>query len=91
MEPEPLQELGWPTAVRGQVLGPSEATCCAQGLEHVYDWFVASSDLATCAASCTTTLSDFGLHPHSPVLLRLQDVRIDALVEVSSRPARFPD
>ncbi|CAK0824062.1 unnamed protein product [Prorocentrum cordatum] len=91
MEPEPLQELGWPAAVRGQVLGPSEATCCAQGLEHVYDWFVASSDLATCTASCTTTLSDVGLHPHSPVLLRLQDVRCDALVEVPSRPARFTD
>ncbi|CAK0797126.1 unnamed protein product, partial [Prorocentrum cordatum] len=91
MEPEPLQELGWPAAVRGQVLGPSEATCCAQGLEHVYDWFVASSDLATCAASCSTTLNDFGLRPHSPVMLRLQDVRCDALVEVPSRPARFPD
>ncbi|CAK0863284.1 unnamed protein product, partial [Prorocentrum cordatum] len=73
------------------VLGPSEATCCAQGLEHVYDWFVASSDLATCAASCATTLKDFGLRPHSPVLLRLQGVRCDALVEVPSRPARFPE
>ncbi|CAK0788283.1 unnamed protein product [Prorocentrum cordatum] len=101
MEPEPLQELGWPAAVRGQVPGPSEATCCAQGLEHVYDWFVASSDLATCTASCATTLNDFascattlndfGLHPHSPVLLRLQCVRCDALVEVPSRPARFPE
>ncbi|CAK0841177.1 unnamed protein product [Prorocentrum cordatum] len=91
MEPEPLQELGWPAAVRGHVLGPSEATCCAQGLEHVYDWFVASSDLATCTASCATTLNDFGLPPHSPVLLRLQDVGCDALVEVPSRPARFPD
>ncbi|CAK0802081.1 unnamed protein product [Prorocentrum cordatum] len=91
MEPEPLQELGWPAAVRGQVLGPSEATCVAQGLEHVYDWFVASSDLATCTVSCATTLNDFGLHPHSPVLLRLQDFRCDALVEVPSRPARFPE
>ncbi|CAK0842171.1 unnamed protein product, partial [Prorocentrum cordatum] len=91
MEPEPLQELGWPAAVRGQVLGPSEATCVAQGLEHVYDWFVASSDLATCTVSCANTLNDFGLHPHSPVLLRLQDVRCDALVEVPSRPARLPE
>ncbi|CAK0860087.1 unnamed protein product [Prorocentrum cordatum] len=91
MEPEPLQELGWPAAVRGQVLGPSEATCVVQGLERVYDWFVASSDLATCAVSCATTLNDFGLHPHSPVLLRLQDVRCDALVEVPPRPARFPE
>ncbi|CAK0867581.1 unnamed protein product, partial [Prorocentrum cordatum] len=33
----------------------------------------------------------FGLHPHRPVLLRLQDVRADALVEVPSRPARFPE
>ncbi|CAK0793246.1 unnamed protein product [Prorocentrum cordatum] len=91
MEPEPLQELGWPAAVRGQVLGPSEATCVAQGLERVYDWFVASSDLATCTVSCATTLNDCGLRPHSPVLLRLQDIRCDALVEVPSRPARFPE
>ncbi|CAK0873828.1 unnamed protein product [Prorocentrum cordatum] len=33
----------------------------------------------------------FGLRPHRPVLLRLQDVRADALVEVPSRPARFPE
>ncbi|CAK0897930.1 unnamed protein product [Prorocentrum cordatum] len=85
------EELGWPAGVRGQVLGPSEATCCAQGQERVFDWFFASSDLATCAASCTTTLSDFGLRPHSPVPPRLQDVRCVALVEVPSRPARLPE
>ncbi|CAK0891345.1 unnamed protein product, partial [Prorocentrum cordatum] len=91
MEPEPLEELGWPAAVRGHVLGPSEATCHAEGCDHLYDWFVASAALAACTASCATTLEGFGLHPHRPVLLRLQDVRADALVEVPSRPARFPE
>ncbi|CAK0863804.1 unnamed protein product [Prorocentrum cordatum] len=91
MEPEPLEELGWPAAVRGHVLGPSEATCHAEGCDHLYDWFVASSAMAACTASCATTLEGFGLHPHRPVLLRLQDVRADALVEVPSRPARFPE
>ncbi|CAK0880571.1 unnamed protein product [Prorocentrum cordatum] len=75
------EELGWPAGVRGQVLGPSEATCCAQGQERVFDWFFESSDLASCAASCTTTLSDFGLRPHSLVPPRLQGVRCVALVE----------
>ncbi|CAK0865821.1 unnamed protein product, partial [Prorocentrum cordatum] len=68
-----------------------EATCHAEGCDHLYDWFVASAALAACAASCATTLEGFGLHPHRPVLLRLQDVRADALVEVPSRPARFPE
>ncbi|CAK0790894.1 unnamed protein product [Prorocentrum cordatum] len=69
----------------------SEATCHAEGCDHLYDWFVASAALAACTASCATTLEGFGLHPHRPVLLRLQDVRADALVEVPSRPARFPE
>ncbi|CAK0858476.1 unnamed protein product [Prorocentrum cordatum] len=85
------EELGWPASVRGHVLGPSEATCHAEGCDHLYDWFVASAALAACTASCATTLEGFGLHPHRPVLLRLQDVRADALVEVPSRPARFPE
>eukprot|EP00959_Pyramimonas_sp_CCMP1952_P387519 8121138-Pyramimonas_sp.AAC.1 len=90
MEPGTLRELGWPRAQRGTYLGPAECTCAAQGAEHVCDWFVGSFCLAHGVREASA-LDGFGLCPHKPVRLLLQDVRPDALVQVLARPGRFPD
>ncbi|CAK0841042.1 unnamed protein product, partial [Prorocentrum cordatum] len=84
MEPGTLHELGWPRVQRGTYLGPAECTCVAQGDEHVYDWFVGSFCLAHGVREASV-LDGFGLCPHKPVRLLLQDVRPDALVQVLVR------
>ncbi|CAK0803810.1 unnamed protein product, partial [Prorocentrum cordatum] len=90
MEPGTLYELGWPALQRGAYLGPAGPTCMASGTERVYDWFASSFCLSHGVAS-TAVLDGYALHPHRPVLLRLQDLRPDALVQVLVRPGRFPD
>ncbi|CAK0798267.1 unnamed protein product, partial [Prorocentrum cordatum] len=87
MEPGTLHELGWPRVQRGTYLGPSECTCVAQGAEHVYDWFASSFCLAHGVREASA-LDGFGLYPHKPVRLLLQDVRPDALVQVHRRVGR---
>ncbi|CAK0807698.1 unnamed protein product, partial [Prorocentrum cordatum] len=90
MEPSVLDELGWPRGQLGVYLGPGAPTCFAQRQEHEYDWFTCSRALAHTTRACRV-LSGFGLHPHQPVELVLQDARPDALVQVLRRPGRFPD
>ncbi|CAK0854014.1 unnamed protein product [Prorocentrum cordatum] len=65
-------------------------TCVDQGAEHEYDWFASSFCLAHGAREASA-LDGFGLCPHKPARLLLQDARPDALVQVLVRPGRSPD
>eukprot|EP00959_Pyramimonas_sp_CCMP1952_P261053 5458155-Pyramimonas_sp.AAC.1 len=78
MEPGTLRELDWPKVQRGAYLGPSEATCRAQGAECVCDWF-ASSHCHAHGVAETAALGGYALFPHEPVRLLLQGVMPDAL------------
>eukprot|EP00959_Pyramimonas_sp_CCMP1952_P298769 6249150-Pyramimonas_sp.AAC.1 len=88
--PEVLQDMGWPSILRGRIVRPDSCTCKSTAKKwRTIDHFVMSAGLAANVLSCEISRKA-SVKPHWPVVVKFKGRPLDEKINILRLPRLFP-